>query len=102
MIRQSVQSVSVCGSKKFMNTVTLMIVVVYALTAPRWTVQTSGVTARLRGVSAVSERVAWASGSGATVLRTTDGGATWQKLTVQPKRSTSATSTPSIRKPLTR
>jgi photosystem II stability/assembly factor-like uncharacterized protein len=47
---------------------------------PRWTLQTSGVTARLRGVSAVSERVAWASGSGATVLRTTDGGATWQKL----------------------
>jgi photosystem II stability/assembly factor-like uncharacterized protein len=49
---------------------------------PRWTTQTSGVTARLRGVSAVSERVAWASGSGATVLRTIDGGATWQKLSV--------------------
>lgn len=49
---------------------------------PRWTLQTSGVTARLRGVSAVSERVAWASGSGATVLRTTDGGATWDKLNV--------------------
>ena len=42
----------------------------------------SGVTARLRGVSAVSDRVAWASGSGSTVLRTADGGATWQKLTV--------------------
>jgi photosystem II stability/assembly factor-like uncharacterized protein len=40
------------------------------------------VTARLRGVSAVDERVAWASGSGSTVLRTSDGGATWQKLTV--------------------
>ena len=53
-----------------------------ALAAPRWTTQTSGVTARLRGVSAVSERVAWASGSGSTVLRTTDGGLTWQKLTV--------------------
>ena len=65
-----------------MNTISLMIVVVYALTAPRWTLQTSGVTARLRGVSAVSERVAWASGSGATVLRTTDGGATWLKLNV--------------------
>ncbi|HEU4931392.1 MAG TPA: YCF48-related protein [Pyrinomonadaceae bacterium] len=52
------------------------------LAVPRWTTQTSGVTARLRGVSAVSERVAWASGSGSTVLRTTDGGQTWQKLTV--------------------
>lgn len=52
------------------------------LAAPRWTTQTSGVTARLRGVSAVNERVAWASGSGSTVLRTTDGGMTWQKLSV--------------------
>jgi photosystem II stability/assembly factor-like uncharacterized protein len=50
--------------------------------APRWNVQNSGVTVRLRGVSAVSERVAWASGAGSTVLRTNDGGATWQKLTV--------------------
>ncbi len=33
-------------------------------------------------MSAVDERVAWASGSGATVLRTTDGGATWQKIAV--------------------
>jgi len=52
------------------------------LIAPRWSLQTSGVTARLRGVSAVSERVAWASGSGATVLLTDDGGATWRKLNV--------------------
>lgn len=52
------------------------------LTAPRWTVQTSGVTARLRGVSAVSERVVWASGSASTVLRTTNGGASWRKLNV--------------------
>ncbi len=50
--------------------------------APHWEPQTSGVTARLRGVSAVSERVAWASGAGGTVLRTADGGATWQKLAV--------------------
>ena len=44
--------------------------------------QTSGVTQRLRGVSAVSERVAWASGAGATVLHTVDGGINWQKLNV--------------------
>src|SRR5689334_16092440 len=53
-----------------------------ALGLPHWTMQTSGVTQRLRGVSAVSERVAWASGAGATVLRTADGGTTWQKLSV--------------------
>jgi len=50
--------------------------------APQSMLQTSGVTARLRGVSAVSDRVVWASGSDGTVLRTTDGGATWKKLTV--------------------
>jgi len=47
--------------------------------APRWTMQTSGVNVRLRGVSAVSEREAWASGAASTVLRTVDGGTTWQK-----------------------
>jgi photosystem II stability/assembly factor-like uncharacterized protein len=49
---------------------------------PRWQPQTSGVTARLRGVSAVSDTVAWASGAGGTVLRTADGGTTWTKSTV--------------------
>ena len=52
------------------------------LAAPAWTDQPSGVTARLRGVSAVSDRVAWASGSAGTVLRTGDGGATWQSMNV--------------------
>src|SRR5713226_3709184 len=52
------------------------------LAPPQWTIQTSGVTARLRGISAVSDRVAWVSGSGSTVLRTGDGGANWQRLTV--------------------
>ncbi len=52
------------------------------LLAPHWIRQNSGTTARLRGVCAVSKRVAWASGSGSTVLRTADGGATWQKLTL--------------------
>jgi photosystem II stability/assembly factor-like uncharacterized protein len=47
-----------------------------------WQPQTSGVSGRLRGVSAVSARAAWASGADGTVLRTTDGGQTWQKLTV--------------------
>src|SRR6476660_6213301 len=42
-----------------------------------WAPQTSGVTVRLRGVSAVSGLVAWASGASGTVLRTTDGGRTW-------------------------
>src|SRR5262245_32150302 len=47
-----------------------------------WRPQTSGVTGRLRGVSAVSARVAWASGANGTVLRTVDAGQSWQKLGV--------------------
>jgi photosystem II stability/assembly factor-like uncharacterized protein len=49
---------------------------------PHWTPQISGVTARLRGVSAASERVVWASGANGTILRTSDGGATWQRLAI--------------------
>jgi photosystem II stability/assembly factor-like uncharacterized protein len=60
----------------------LAIALTFTAQTPHWTLQNSGVSARLRGVSAVDDRVAWASGSGSTVLRTSDGGATWQKLTV--------------------
>jgi len=45
-----------------------------------WQAQVSGTTARLRGVSAVSAQVAWASGANGTLLRTVNGGATWAKL----------------------
>ncbi len=49
---------------------------------PHWVEQVSGTTARLRAVSAVNDKVAWASGANGTCLRTTDGGATWQSLKV--------------------
>lgn len=44
----------------------------------QWVAQQSGVEVRLRGVSAVSSRVAWASGDKGTYARTTDGGRTWR------------------------
>jgi photosystem II stability/assembly factor-like uncharacterized protein len=47
-----------------------------------WVALSSGVEARLRGVSAVSGTVAWASGASGTVLRTIDAGRTWQRLIV--------------------
>lgn len=49
---------------------------------PQWTLVTSGVTARLRGLSAPSARVIWASGTRGTVIRTADGGATWSQLQI--------------------
>lgn len=49
---------------------------------PSWTVQASGTAASLRGVSAVDDRVAWASGANGTVLRTLDGGTSWTVIPV--------------------
>lgn len=54
----------------------------HVASSPHWTLQTSGVTARLRGVSAVSGSVAWASGANGTIVRTVDGGQTWHRLTI--------------------
>jgi photosystem II stability/assembly factor-like uncharacterized protein len=44
--------------------------------------QTSGTTALLQAVSAPSDRVAWVSGHAAAVLRTTNGGVSWERLIV--------------------
>ncbi len=48
----------------------------------QWTTQASETKARLRGLCVVSNDVAWASGTGGTFLRTTDGGRTWRAGTV--------------------
>jgi photosystem II stability/assembly factor-like uncharacterized protein len=45
-----------------------------------WHLTPTGSTARLRGLSAVSADVAWASGSVGTVLRTVNRGSTWQQV----------------------
>lgn len=45
-----------------------------------WELTPTGSTARLRGLSAVSGQVAWAGGTGGTVLQTTDGGVTWASV----------------------
>lgn len=47
-----------------------------------WVMQNSGTTASLRGIHALSDGVAWASGSDGTVLRTEDGGYAWQRCAV--------------------
>src|SRR5690349_16384969 len=44
---------------------------------PRLESQTSGTTARLQAISAVSGSVAWVSGVHGTYALTTDGGTTW-------------------------
>lgn len=71
-----------------MSRLVLMALVLVSMTqtaaAPRWTEQNSGVTARFRGISAVSDTVVWASGSNGTIVRTIDGGKTWQTVAPPP------------------
>jgi len=49
--------------------------------AQSWQAQASNTSAELRGLSVVSSKIAWASGTKGTVLRTTDG-AHWQAMQV--------------------
>jgi photosystem II stability/assembly factor-like uncharacterized protein len=53
--------------------------------------QESGTTASLRGIDSVDGTVAWASGTGGTVLRTLDGGVHWQKCAVPDAATDGAT-----------
>jgi len=49
---------------------------------PAWTAQQAGTGADFRGLSVVSDRVAWASGTKGTFARTTDGGLSWRSGSV--------------------
>ena len=55
-----------------------------ALCVAQWTIQESHTTASLRGIHSVGGGVAWASGTGGTVLRTVDSGTTWQTCSMPP------------------
>jgi len=72
--------------KKFML---LSIFVLLALSVnAQWVVQTSGVTGSLRTVSVIDENVAWISGASGVVLRTTNGGTTWQNVSIAASTAT--------------
>ena len=73
---------------------TTLLFLFWAYPAPAgWVPQPSGTTARLRGLGVVSSEVGWASGTGGTLLRTTDGGRTWRAgWSPVPRRSTSGIS----------
>lgn len=48
----------------------------------QWVRQAVDTKAGFRGLSVVSEKVVWASGTDGTVVRTTDSGSTWKVMTV--------------------
>lgn len=55
----------------------LLIFIAAATAAAQWQKQAVETKASLRGLSVVSEKIIWASGSGGTFLKTVDGGKTW-------------------------
>src|ERR1700690_174177 len=60
----------------------LTVLLVIPLAAQNPTTQKSNTTENLRGVSVLSNKVAWASGTHGTYLRTTNGGDSWQAAQV--------------------
>ena len=65
-----------------MKTKVLLICFVAASAFGEWKPQESNTDASLHGLSVVNANVVWASGTGGTFVRTTDGGQTWQAGTV--------------------
>ncbi|KAI1398621.1 oxidoreductase [Hypoxylon fuscum] len=51
-----------------------------AFPKPTWKLLSTGSTARFRGLAPVSDKIAWVSGTSGTVLRSTDGGSTWESV----------------------
>jgi hypothetical protein len=67
--------------------VAIVLVVLFAartVVQAQFAIQKSNTAADLRGIHAVDGKVAWASGTNGTVLRTVDGGANWQVCSVPP------------------
>src|SRR5687768_9760333 len=60
----------------------LIVLMSMSIAAQQWVKQSVKTTAGLRGLSVVNEKVVWASGTGGTVIRTTNAGKTWQVMTV--------------------
>lgn len=65
-----------------MRRLLVLLIVCSAVGSAQSVKQNSGTDASLRGVKAVSEKICWASGTGGTVLLTTDGGEHWNVMHV--------------------
>lgn len=58
------------------------IAVISSVVSAQWMKQKVNTNASFRGLSVVNQKIVWASGTGGTVIKTVDGGATWKVMTV--------------------
>ena len=62
--------------------ITLLLLCLASTAHAQWIKQDVSTTASLRGLSVVNEQIVWASGTGGTVIRTIDGGKSWNVIIV--------------------
>lgn len=70
--------------KKYFSTLFVLLTILFFSTVDiyaQWVAQTSGTTVRLRQLKAVDDNVVWACGASGVVLRTINGGNTWEVKT---------------------
>ena len=68
-----------CSMSMVAHVVALTLLLAAPLAHAQFQIQESHSTASLRGIHAVNDSVAWATGTDGTILRTQDGGAHWQR-----------------------
>ncbi len=62
--------------------VSILILALFAAVSAQWIKQSVNTTSGLRGLSVVNQNIVWASGTGGTVIRTTNGGGIWKVMNV--------------------
>jgi photosystem II stability/assembly factor-like uncharacterized protein len=62
--------------------ITLAVLFLSVTASGQWVTQQVNTTASFRGLSVVSEKIVWSSGTGGTVINTADGGKTWKIMAV--------------------
>lgn len=67
---------------KIFGLISLTLIFFAVIANAQWTKQNVDTKASFRGLSVVSEKIIWASGTGGTVIKTTDGGKNWSVMKV--------------------
>jgi hypothetical protein len=84
-VRPEFSSAGAIDYTSLMRSALLTVMLLLPATArAQWEIQDSHTTASLRGIHALGNGIAWASGSAGTVLRTIDDGKTWQLCATPP------------------